>query len=112
MMCGFKSKWVVLDGGSTIHEWELVATSANKSLSDVVNSTFQALKGNLYYIGMGRQSKIIKCLIFFLTNTSLGTSNSTIKSIRKILLTSVTLFEMHHFLPIKILIFLKFNFKN
>jgi hypothetical protein len=42
-MCGFKSKWVALVGGNTIHEWELVATSVNKSLSDVVKSMFQAL---------------------------------------------------------------------
>jgi hypothetical protein len=53
----------------------------------------------IYYKGMGQQSKIIKwlCFFFFLTIKSLGTSNSTIKSIRQILLTSVTLFETHHF---------------
>jgi hypothetical protein len=58
---------------------------------------------------MSRQFKIIKCLcffFFFLTNKSLSTSNLTIKSIRQILLTSVTFFEMHHFRHIKILIFL------
>jgi hypothetical protein len=55
---------------------------------------------------MSQQSKIIKCLGFFLTIKSLGTLNSTIKSIRQILLTSVTLFETHSLGPIKILIFL------
>jgi hypothetical protein len=43
MTCGFRSKWVALVDGNTIHEWELVATGANKSLSDVVNSTCHAL---------------------------------------------------------------------
>jgi hypothetical protein len=43
MTCGFKSKWVELVSGSTIHEWELVAIGANKSQSNVVKSTFQAL---------------------------------------------------------------------
>jgi hypothetical protein len=63
-------------------------------------------KGKIYYKGMGQQSKIIKCLVFFfLTIKSLGTLNSTVKSIGQILLTSVTLFETHRFLPIKILIF-------
>ena len=40
MACDFKSKWEALDGGNTIHEWKLVATSVNKSLRDVVKSTF------------------------------------------------------------------------
>ena len=40
MACGFKSKWEALVGGNIIHEWELVATSANKSLRDVVKSIF------------------------------------------------------------------------
>jgi hypothetical protein len=43
MTCGFKSKWVALVGGNIIHEWKLVTTGANKSLSDVVKSMFQAL---------------------------------------------------------------------
>ena len=30
-------------GGNTIHKWEFVITGANKSLSDVVKSKFQAL---------------------------------------------------------------------
>jgi hypothetical protein len=42
-MCGFKSKLVALVSGNTIHEWELVTTGTNKSLSDVVKSMFQAL---------------------------------------------------------------------
>jgi hypothetical protein len=47
--------------------------------------------------------KILK--FFILTNYSLGMSNPTIKYIRQILLTAVTLLETHCFLPIKILIF-------
>ena len=43
MTCGFKSKWVVLVGGNTIHKWELVAIGANNSCSDVVKSASHAL---------------------------------------------------------------------
>jgi hypothetical protein len=36
MTRGFRSKWVALVGGNTIHEAEFVAMGANKSLSDLV----------------------------------------------------------------------------
>jgi hypothetical protein len=43
MTYGFKSKWVALVGGNTIHEWELVTIGANNSHNDVVKSTCHAL---------------------------------------------------------------------
>ena len=49
MTCGFKSKWMALVGGSTIHERELVATGANKSCSEVVKSTCQALTCSTFF---------------------------------------------------------------
>jgi hypothetical protein len=68
--------------------------------------------GNLYQIGMGERSKIIKSLsFFFLTKIGTGYSNCTLKSMPSILLTSVTLFKTHHFLYIKILIFLNLILK-
>jgi hypothetical protein len=48
---------------------------------------------------------ILKFFFFFLTNKSLDMSNSAVKSICQILLTSVTLFETHRLCLIKILIF-------
>jgi hypothetical protein len=36
MTWDFRSKWVALVGGNTIHKWELVTTGAIKSLRDVV----------------------------------------------------------------------------
>jgi hypothetical protein len=39
---------VALVGGSTIHKWELVATSANKSHNDVVKSTCHALTSSWF----------------------------------------------------------------